>query len=110
MLGEKQRTNSTAKEVRGTSSREVARTLYETREALRQYETSALADVARTLSSSATTFLGRAALSLVTAERLFVEKGCRRLTVRYERRADIHQAFLDLACALICCNYLSNRN
>ncbi len=30
----------------------------------------------------------------------------RRLTVRYERRADIHQAFLDLACSLICCNYL----
>lgn len=30
----------------------------------------------------------------------------RRLTVRYERRADIHRAFLDLGCALICCNYL----
>lgn len=30
----------------------------------------------------------------------------RRPTVRYERRADIHQAFLDLACSLICCNYL----
>jgi transposase len=27
---------------------------------------------------------------------------CRRLKVRYERRADIHQAFLDLGCALIC--------
>jgi transposase len=26
----------------------------------------------------------------------------RRLTVRYERRADIHDAFLTLACALIC--------
>jgi transposase len=26
----------------------------------------------------------------------------RRLTVRYERRADILQAFLHLACALIC--------
>jgi hypothetical protein len=25
----------------------------------------------------------------------------RRLTVRYERRASIHQAFLDLGCALI---------
>lgn len=34
----------------------------------------------------------------------------RRLTVRYERRADVHQAFLDLGCALICCNYLSNGN
>ncbi|MGH7511242.1 MAG: IS5 family transposase [Gemmatimonadales bacterium] len=30
----------------------------------------------------------------------------RRLTVRYERRADIHQAFLTLGCALICYNYL----
>jgi transposase len=27
---------------------------------------------------------------------------CRRLTIRYERRADIHQAFLTLGCALIC--------
>jgi transposase len=26
----------------------------------------------------------------------------RRLTVRYERRADIHQAFLTLGCALVC--------
>jgi transposase len=26
----------------------------------------------------------------------------RRLRIRYERRADIHQAFLDLACSLIC--------
>lgn len=34
----------------------------------------------------------------------------RRLTIRYERRADIHQAFLNLGCALICCNYLSNGN
>jgi transposase len=30
----------------------------------------------------------------------------RRLTIRYERRADIHQAFLSLACSLICCNFL----
>lgn len=30
----------------------------------------------------------------------------RRLTIRYERRADIHQAFLHLGCALICLNYL----
>jgi transposase len=33
----------------------------------------------------------------------------RRLTIRYERRADIHQAFLHLGCALICLNYLSDR-
>ncbi len=26
----------------------------------------------------------------------------RRLKVRYERRADIYQAFLDLGCALVC--------
>lgn len=30
----------------------------------------------------------------------------RRRTVRYERRADIHQAFLSLSCALNCWNYL----
>jgi transposase len=31
----------------------------------------------------------------------------RRLTVRFERRADIHQAFLALGCALICWNSLA---
>jgi transposase len=31
----------------------------------------------------------------------------RRLTIRYERRGDIHEAFLYLGCALICFNYLS---
>ncbi len=30
----------------------------------------------------------------------------RRLTVRHERRADIHQAFLSLAASLICWNYV----
>ena len=30
----------------------------------------------------------------------------RRLTVRYERRDDIHQAFLSLSCALICHRFL----
>ncbi len=30
----------------------------------------------------------------------------RRLKVRYERRADIHQAFLELGCALICWNHV----
>ncbi len=30
----------------------------------------------------------------------------RRLSVRYERRADIHEAFLHLGCSLICLNYL----
>ncbi len=30
----------------------------------------------------------------------------RRLSVRYERRADIHGAFLHLGCSLICLNYL----
>jgi transposase len=31
----------------------------------------------------------------------------RRLAVRYERRADTHEAFLHLGCSLICFNYLS---
>ncbi len=32
----------------------------------------------------------------------------RRLAIRYERRADIHQAFRILACAMICFNALQN--
>ena len=31
----------------------------------------------------------------------------RRLRVRYERRADIHEAFLSLGCALICWRFLA---
>ena len=31
----------------------------------------------------------------------------RRLTIRYERRDDIHEALLSLGCSLICLNYLS---
>jgi transposase len=31
---------------------------------------------------------------------------CRRLVVRYERRDDIHLAFLTLACAAICFRFL----
>ncbi len=34
----------------------------------------------------------------------------RRLTIRYERRADIHQAFLTLACALICFDHLPSQD
>jgi hypothetical protein len=30
----------------------------------------------------------------------------RRLTIRYERRADIHEAFLQLGCILICWNFI----
>jgi transposase len=30
----------------------------------------------------------------------------RRLSVRYERREDIHEAFLQLGCSLICLNHL----
>ncbi len=30
----------------------------------------------------------------------------RRLAVHYERRGDLHHAFLDLGCALICWNFL----
>jgi IS5 family transposase len=33
----------------------------------------------------------------------------RRLTVRYERRADIHQAFLSLGCALICFKFMQRQ-
>ena len=33
----------------------------------------------------------------------------RRLTVRYERRADIHRAFLSLAASLICWSYVLRR-
>src|SRR5215471_14748581 len=33
----------------------------------------------------------------------------RRLRVRYERRADIHEAFLLLACAVICWHHLRSR-
>ena len=33
----------------------------------------------------------------------------RRLAIRHERREDIHQAFLDLGCALICLNFLCQR-
>ncbi len=32
----------------------------------------------------------------------------RRLRTRYERRADIHEAFLSLACSLICFRHLKN--
>src|ERR671929_1459722 len=32
----------------------------------------------------------------------------RRLKIRYERRADIHLAFLHLGCALICWNFMVN--
>ncbi len=32
--------------------------------------------------------------------------GCRRLGIRYERRADLVQGFLHLACALICLQFL----
>lgn len=34
---------------------------------------------------------------------------CRRLVVRYERRADIHEAFLLLACSLTCFRKLQGR-
>jgi hypothetical protein len=33
--------------------------------------------------------------------------GCRRLGVRYERRADLLQSFLLLACALVCLLHLA---
>lgn len=40
-------------------------------------------------------------------ERTLAWLGCyRRLAIRYERRADIHEAFLKLGCALVCFNRL----
>lgn len=36
-------------------------------------------------------------------------QSCRRLVVRYERRADMYEGFLHLACALICFNRLRRR-
>jgi transposase len=33
----------------------------------------------------------------------------RRLRVRYEKRADLHEALLSLGCALICWNCLASR-
>ena len=33
----------------------------------------------------------------------------RRLTIRYERRVDIHHAFTSLACSLICLRALQER-
>jgi transposase len=43
-------------------------------------------------------------------ERTFSWMACyRRLVVRYERRVDIHEAFLQLACCLICLRRLQNR-
>lgn len=32
----------------------------------------------------------------------------RRLAIRYERRQDIHQAFLNIGCALVCWNFIKN--
>ncbi len=53
MLDGKGRSSEPIDAERVSSSVEVARTLSETRDALRQYETSALSDVARTLSEVA---------------------------------------------------------
>ncbi len=47
-------------------------------------------------------------------QRWVVERGFahlhnfRRLRTRYERRADIHEAFLDLACAILCWRRLTS--
>lgn len=44
------------------------------------------------------------------AERTFSwMASCRRLVVSYERRSDIHEGFLRLACALICFKRLQSR-
>jgi len=33
----------------------------------------------------------------------------RRLTIRYERRADIYAAFLHLGCILVCWNFIQSK-
>ena len=43
------------------------------------------------------------AKELVSDELCWLSK-YRRLTIRYERRDDIHEAFLHLGCSLICLN------
>ncbi|MDP9363664.1 MAG: transposase, partial [Chloroflexota bacterium] len=43
----------------------------------------------------------------VVERRLAWRKRYRRLAVRHERRADLHQAFLTLACCLVCHRYLT---
>ena len=56
--------------------------------------------------------MGRPGLALIGRYRWVVERtlswllGCRRLGVRYERRADLSQGLLHLACALICVRFL----
>ncbi|PKB13814.1 hypothetical protein CLU91_5433 [Janthinobacterium sp. 64] len=42
----------------------------------------------------------------VVERTLDVRHRFRRLRIRYEGRADIHQAFLSLACILICWRYI----
>jgi hypothetical protein len=46
------------------------------------------------------------AKELVSDELCWLSK-YRRLTIRYEPRDDIHEAFLHLGCSLICLNYLT---
>ena len=43
-------------------------------------------------------------------ERTFAWLNQFRLRVRYEKRADIHEAFLALACALLCWNALAQKD
>jgi transposase len=50
--------------------------------------------------------LGKAGLIDRSRARLAWLSRCRRLCVRYERRADIHLAFLLFCCSLICLSYL----
>ena len=68
MLRERKGSGELAGANRASSPVEVARTLSETREALRQFETSALADVAHTLSEVAAS-LARTTTELAAAKR-----------------------------------------
>jgi len=41
-------------------------------------------------------------MAVVVSARLPGSTSCRRLRVQYDKRTDIHEAFLSLGCALIC--------
>ena len=49
---------------------------------------------------------GWADTALVVERTLAWVNRFRRLTIRYERRADIYEAFLHLGCILVCWNFI----
>jgi transposase len=53
--------------------------------------------------------MGKRAICWVVERTLSWLLGCRRLGIRYERRADLLQGLLHLACTLICLRFLGPR-